>query len=251
MKANIPPLAQFNPKVPPDLEKVLHRALARNVDDRYRSARDFGKDLLDFLYHHGHPVGAFAVEALVRDTMQARQREKPVAASIIDKLIEEALFEFTSLRSSDSPPEPGTQAKVPGVHDWASEIKIKGPYDSRHALSSLSESFSSGSMLEEGNLAALEDDPSAPPESPRDEPSQPPPASSAPPPARQPSAAPVRAQSRPAPSPVHAPSPPPAAALALPPEDARKSSGLTYVIIVVLVIAAGAAGAWFANVIPH
>ena len=157
LQAKIPPLAQFNPAVPPDLEKVLHRALARNVDDRYRCARDFGSDLLDFLFRHGHPVGAFAVEALVRDTMQARQREKPVAASIIDKLIEEALFEFTSLRSSRLAPRAGhagqgTRRPRLGLRD-----QDQGPVRLASLRSARSRSRCPlAALLEEGNLAALE-----------------------------------------------------------------------------------------------
>lgn len=258
MQAKIPPLAQFNPGVPPELEKVLHRALARNLDDRYRSARDFGRDLLDFLFHHGQPVGAFAVEDLVVQTMQAKEREKPVSTSIIDKLIEEALFEFTSLRNSDSGPEPGAQSKgPPGVHDWAAEIKIKGPYDSRLRLGALSNDLPSGGALEEGNLAALEDDPATATPLPSRGSSSPPARGSSAPPAARHSSSPPRAPSTP--SPARQPSQP--APRSLPPasseklelvtEPEHKSSGLTYVIIALLVVAAGAAGAWFANVIPH
>src|SRR5215470_3595592 len=52
----IPQISQINRKVPPELERVLLRALARDPNQRYRSAREFGRDLNQILFHIGRAV---------------------------------------------------------------------------------------------------------------------------------------------------------------------------------------------------
>lgn len=49
--ARVPPIAQFNPNVTPELEAVLARALAQNPDERYQAARDLGQDLNQMMFH--------------------------------------------------------------------------------------------------------------------------------------------------------------------------------------------------------
>src|SRR5207247_9141510 len=44
----IPPLSSKVPDVPADLEKVVVKALAKDADERYASARELSKDLEDF-----------------------------------------------------------------------------------------------------------------------------------------------------------------------------------------------------------
>jgi len=41
-----PPLAQFVHDIPPAIETVMHRALAKNVNDRYQTAEEFGFEIL-------------------------------------------------------------------------------------------------------------------------------------------------------------------------------------------------------------
>ncbi len=44
----------LNPAVPPDLESIVRKAMARAPSDRYRSAEELGRDLQAFL--QGHPI---------------------------------------------------------------------------------------------------------------------------------------------------------------------------------------------------
>jgi eukaryotic-like serine/threonine-protein kinase len=232
-QAKIPSLTSINPKFPPELDRVLKRALARDPNERYQRAREFARDLNAFLFRHGKPVGPLDIADLVLATMQARQRDKP--PSIIDKLIEEALFEFTSLRGSDASPEsanaPGRR-KFASMHDWASEIKIKN-YPTAAGNQAHPEQ-----LLEAGNLAALEDLPS-------DEPSRPDYAA-----APYDPQAPAFVQEQGA-----VPEPPPemdpqeGEPQPQPPE--QRTSVLMIVAIALVVAVAGVAGAWFSNLIPH
>src|SRR5258708_7354900 len=93
--AQVPSISQINKKVPLELERIVVRALARDPAQRFTMARDLGMELSKFMFKYGVPVSTFDIAQLVQGQMKERQRHRPVQASIIDKLIEEALFEFT------------------------------------------------------------------------------------------------------------------------------------------------------------
>jgi hypothetical protein len=48
-KAEVPPPSKFNRRVPEALDKIVLRALARDLPDRYQSAKDLGDDLASFM----------------------------------------------------------------------------------------------------------------------------------------------------------------------------------------------------------
>ncbi|AKT41714.1 serine/threonine protein kinase [Chondromyces crocatus] len=133
-KAEVESVLSRNKAVPPDLDAIVTRSLARDRDQRYGSAREFGRDLWDFLFRFGRSVSAFEVAELVRGAMSLRRRAPASAqASLIDKLIEETLLEFTSLQTDEEKAlatgheEP---AKLPGFYDistWADEINGPAP----------------------------------------------------------------------------------------------------------------------------
>jgi len=96
--AKIPPISQINRSVPPELERIVNRALARDRHDRYASARELGQDLSRFMFHFAQPVSGYDIATIVQTTMRERENARLAQGSFIHKLIEEALFEFTSLR---------------------------------------------------------------------------------------------------------------------------------------------------------
>lgn len=165
-QAAIPPLSQFRADVPRELEAILARALARDPDMRYGSARALGRDLIEFLFRLGRPVSAYDVADLVRGAMALRKKSQPATTSIIDKLIEEALLEFTSLQDDKGAPGrngAGDDPRLsPGFEDigrWADEIS--GPASaygggSRASVDMARSSLPAG-VFEDGNLAALEE----------------------------------------------------------------------------------------------
>jgi serine/threonine protein kinase len=250
--ARIPSLSQLNSEVTPELERIVQRALAREVSQRYQSARDLGRDLNTHLYRVGKPVSSFDIAVLVREAMIARESErrqklKDDKVSIIGSLIDQAMVEFTSIESgkqSDgsvvaqkgSPTvgaAPLNLGSFEAVQDWGKENAAPTIAARRSSLPA--DSF------EAGNLAALEDDsdPSPPAPPPRAAASWPPPTSSAPP--------------RPAPPVAKAPA---AVKLEdddddLPPLRKRPASGSGALIAVVVVVmaAAGALGAYFGGLL--
>jgi serine/threonine-protein kinase len=231
----VPSLRQMRNDVPEELDRIIARSLAKDPNQRYGSARDLGRDLTSFLYHYGKPVSAFDISELVRGSMAQRKKKAPDKASIIDRLIEEALFEFTSLQEDadgkPSGPKVAPKSDEPlklgfeDIGNWADEVNVTGTGGrTSDAEKSIRESITRATAeIGIGNLEALEDD--APP--PKAAAPAPRPASGAP--HKLPSAAP--------------PSVPAAAA-------AKATSPIVYVLVMIL-IAACVAGAWFGGLIPH
>ncbi len=99
-QANIPRLAPLNREVDEAFEEVLLRALARDPERRYQTAREFGDALSDYLFRNQMMVTAYDLASLV----QAALAEDPAAAgdiSLIDRLIQEELDESVGI-SADS-----------------------------------------------------------------------------------------------------------------------------------------------------
>jgi eukaryotic-like serine/threonine-protein kinase len=257
-QARVPSIRQFNPKVSVELERVLNRSLVGDPAARYQTARDFGRDLNNMLFHMGRAVSSFDIAQLVEPIRLEREdkkrRSKYDRRSIIGSLIDEALFEFTSLEEeaaaaaakaagNGSAPKHGSAPLQLGsfenVQGWADDLGDLGL--------DVSPTGSSSDSFELGNLAALEDDPlSGRPRSdfPRG-------VSSAPPPGHaRPLLIPADA---PLPRPVALTAPAP---LVLPSDDddeypKSKGKGGVIAFVVLLVAIVGAAGAYFGGVIPH
>jgi serine/threonine-protein kinase len=252
--AVVPSISQINKKVPKDLEVILGRALAREPAQRYQTARELGYDLTRFLFKFGVPVSTFEIGKLVQGAMKERQAKRPVQASIIDKLIEEALFEFTSLgdekggggavkatpsgRVQAAPAAGAGGAGYVDVGSWIDEIGSSGPKmgDSKASLSG------AYSGVTAGNLAALEDDEDGGPMSP----------------ARQAALAPGASgpSSSPPPPSSGRREAPPAATPSLGPTEASvektSSAGAKMgVLVAAAVVAVAGAAAWFTHLIPH
>ena len=157
--AVVPSIGQLNPLVTTELERIVNRALAKDLDARYRTARELGYDLTRLLFKLGKPVSTFDIASQVHFAMRDRVRQRP-ASSRIDKLIEETLLEFTSLTEGEEHPVI-RKSKVPlAINDfskWISEIapssRPSDPYLLHQSLPP---------NLSEGNLALLEEDEDVP-----------------------------------------------------------------------------------------
>ena len=260
-QTQVPPISQVNRKVPPELERIVNKALARDTMARYATARELGQDLNRFLFSYGQAIGTFDIANIVQGTMRDKQRQqRQPQGSIIDKLIEEALFEFTSLKE-DGASQAGMKVSLAGAPldphsfvdptNWAEEMGRTGaPHGGYDAIARTS---LPGDVFEQGNLSALEDEgaPSsgglsarhqAPLPSPRMD-SRPPP--------------PPRPQSLPPPQMGGAPLGGPPAPMPLRsgynPNAGKEGGGsgkaIGIVVFLVVVVAAGAA--WFSGLIPH
>ena len=253
-QAVVPPISQINRDAPPELERIVNKALARDPANRYMTARDLGQDLSRFLFQFGKPVSTFDIAHLVQGAMKDRQKFRVPQGSIIDKLIEEALLEFTSLTDEDraaqqrggangqhqaagGPSQPLTAENFVDPTNWAKELSFSdqsGPHAQRPSLPA--------DVFEAGNLSALEDaEPSSSEPHPRHAP--PPPQMQRPmlhaPPQSQ-NLRPLTPQGMPIPAPL-------ASAQA----TGRAGSSATVGVVVFLAAAAAVAAAWFTHLIPH
>ncbi len=106
--AVIPPLSQINRAVPPDLEQLVNRALARDPDTRYQNARDLGRDLTRFLYRYGRPVSDDDVAELVVRAVGAPGGAPVDGVKKIAEMIDLMLLEFRSLTKEEPEKAAGT-----------------------------------------------------------------------------------------------------------------------------------------------
>ncbi len=161
--ARIPSIRQYNPAVSPELEQIINRSLARDPNDRHSTARELGRELNAVMFHLGRAVSSFELAALLGPVCAARDLERSSKhrdrGAIIGSLIEEALFEFTSIETAGSGAASNAGQQGPlqlsafeKVQDWASDVGDLGLEVG---------TGNDGSSIEIGNLAALEDEPSA------------------------------------------------------------------------------------------
>ena len=136
--ANVPRISEINRGVPPELERIIHRALARDRNERYSSARELGQDLSRFMFRFAQPVSGYDIATIVQATMREREMARLAQGSFIHRLIEEALFEFNSL-----PKTSGAEMLAPAGAPLNAELFV---------------SPAELPDVQPGNLAALEDD---------------------------------------------------------------------------------------------
>ncbi|MDD9934285.1 MAG: serine/threonine-protein kinase [Myxococcales bacterium] len=98
-KANIPRLAPLNRDVDMAFEEVLLKALTRNPNSRYQSARDFGDALAGYLYNRQLKVTSYDLAHLVQ-TATADPTTTTGDQSLIDRLIQDELDESVGIGSS-------------------------------------------------------------------------------------------------------------------------------------------------------
>jgi serine/threonine-protein kinase len=145
--AKVPPISQINRNVPPELESIVNRALARDRTDRYSSARELGQDLSRFMFRFAQPVSGYDIATIVQATMREKENARLAQGSFIHKLIEEALFEFTSLRDDRQ----GDPVAPSGML-----LAASAPLNEELFVDSASPAGMP--TVEHGNLAALEGD---------------------------------------------------------------------------------------------
>jgi serine/threonine-protein kinase len=98
-QARVPSIAALNPEIEPELEAVVRKALAREVDERYQNAADLGDALAQYLFSRRMKVTSRDIAGLVRDTQVEMMRKRSTAPkdSLIDALILDEMQKMTSL----------------------------------------------------------------------------------------------------------------------------------------------------------
>jgi serine/threonine protein kinase len=266
-KAKIPSIREFCKECPADLEAVINKSLAKDKNERYRSAEALAQDLGEFLAKHRMAVNSFDIAKITKEAIEERRaakaKEKRPEQDLIDKLIAEELNRFTSLDEENADPVPegskpidlgsvshGAQPLDPGgfvdTSDWASGMFDGDDFD---PAKTGGPSADLASQLEGDDLSPPEAPPPTEPEKAK--------AAEAAAAAREAQqAAPDKSEK----APVEDKGPKVGSAAiadSIPvaekkPEESKKGgSGGVIAAVAVLALAAVGAGLWFAGVIPH
>ena len=67
-KVEVLPPSHFNRKIPPELEQIVMKALAKDVDDRYQRCSDLGEALIAFMYATGNTFARKDLAAFMKAT---------------------------------------------------------------------------------------------------------------------------------------------------------------------------------------
>ncbi len=118
----VPSVRSYNPAVPPDLESVLMKALAKDIKDRYPDADAFADALMGFLFSNRLKVGSRdlidyckpireEIEQEKRAAEKKAQEEKsPGGNNLIINLINEEMLHFRSLGETEKSGQAAPQA---------------------------------------------------------------------------------------------------------------------------------------------
>ncbi len=92
IEGSVPSVSEFNSAVPPEVEAIVMKALARDPDARYPTVREMGRDLARFLGKRPDPIGAgelaewmqsLFVDNIVEKRALVQQALKPTRAGSI------------------------------------------------------------------------------------------------------------------------------------------------------------------------
>jgi serine/threonine-protein kinase len=125
-KANIPRLAPLNREVDEQFEEILLRALARDPNARFQSARDFGDALSGYLFTRQLKVTSYDLANLVRTVTSTERTAERQEASLIDKLIQDELDASTAI-DSDAPTAEHEGAGAPSAPPRPSLTSMENP----------------------------------------------------------------------------------------------------------------------------
>lgn len=119
--SDVPSIRSFNKEVPKELEKIIMKALTKDVDKRYQTADEFAHDLLSFLFSKRMMVGARDVIALVKPLREEREKQIAVlraqveaehspGGNLIIDLINEEMMNFKSIGEAAAGSQPVVSA---------------------------------------------------------------------------------------------------------------------------------------------
>ncbi|MDX2092474.1 MAG: serine/threonine-protein kinase [Kofleriaceae bacterium] len=127
--ARIPSMTAINPNIDPELEAVVRKALARDPDERFRTALDYGDALSHYLFEKGLKVTSRNVAAAVREVKIAKERAASPKQTLIQALIMDEMHKMTSLVAEELAAEkdgPQAPAELVDTKDWMSDILDDG-----------------------------------------------------------------------------------------------------------------------------
>ena len=93
-----PPLRRLNPSIPPDLETIIHKAMAKEPAERYATAKDLADDLRSFL--EDRPIRARRPGLLDRAAKLSRRHRSVVTTTVLLLLLGTAVSTWQAVRAT-------------------------------------------------------------------------------------------------------------------------------------------------------
>ena len=107
-QANIPSMPALNPKISPELERIVLKALARDPDQRYEHIYELQDAMAQYLFSRGLKVTNRDIARLVKESITEHRQTQPhtvLADNVINGLIQEEVLKFTSLDNLGAEPQ--------------------------------------------------------------------------------------------------------------------------------------------------
>ena len=116
-KVDVLPPSHFNRKIPEHLERLVMKALAKDVDDRYQHASELGEDLRAFMYSTGNAFARKDLAAFMRATFaEDYEKEKSRLTEYADIRAPEGMLAAAEMGYGvGSVPQMGGQAQSPSA----------------------------------------------------------------------------------------------------------------------------------------
>ena len=124
-QARIPSIIALNPNVDLELDGIVRKALARDRDQRYESAADFGDALSGFLFSREMKATSRDVAMAVREIRAARTLRASSKATLIDALVKDEINKLTSLVAEELSKAPleASEGELVDTKDWAADLE--------------------------------------------------------------------------------------------------------------------------------
>jgi serine/threonine protein kinase len=116
-KVEVLPPSHFNRKIPEQLERIVMKSLAKDVDDRYQHASELGEDLRGFMYSTGNAFARKDLAAFMKATFaEDYEKEKARIAEYSEVKAPEGMLAAAEMGFGvGSVPQMGGQAQSPSA----------------------------------------------------------------------------------------------------------------------------------------
>ncbi len=126
-EARIPSITALNPNVDPELDAIVRKALARDREQRFQNAADFGDELAHYLFSHELKTTSRDVALAVRDTRIARERAASPKQSLIAALVMDEVNRLTSIVAEEIEANPlprPSSTDLVNPSDWLADLGL-------------------------------------------------------------------------------------------------------------------------------
>ena len=128
-EARIPSLPAISPNVAPELDAIVRKALAKNRDDRFATAAEYGEALADYMFANELKATSRDLAAAVREVKIARERAANPKESLIHALVMDERARMMSIIEDEvvaKPAELTPAEEIVDTTDWTKNLLEDG-----------------------------------------------------------------------------------------------------------------------------